>query len=77
MEKTEKEGPKEPKVESPVREEPPRTYPDPTRFSSRFPYELTPYYDNPGLIGKGGFARVFRANRKIAFQDKNRATECF
>lgn len=29
-----------------------------------FPYELTPDYENAGLIGKGGFARVFRANRK-------------
>ena len=29
-----------------------------------FPYELTPYYEKPGLIGKGGFARVFRVNRK-------------
>ena len=32
-------------------------------FSQNFPYELTPDYKNPGLIGKGGFARVFRANR--------------
>jgi len=41
--------------------QPPRTY---ERFSQHFPYELTPYYKEPGLIGKGGFARVFRANRK-------------
>ena len=33
-------------------------------FQSYFPYELTPYYEKVGLIGKGGFARVFRANRK-------------
>ena len=43
-------------------EEPERPYP---RFSQQFPYELTPYYKNPGMIGKGGFARVFRANRKM------------
>jgi serine/threonine protein kinase len=28
-----------------------------------FPYELSPDYTDVGLIGKGGFARVFRANR--------------
>ena len=39
----------------------PKPYP---RFSQHFPYELTPYYSEPGLIGKGGFARVFRVNRK-------------
>jgi len=39
----------------------PKTY---GRFSQHFPYELTPYYKEPGLIGKGGFARVFRVNRK-------------
>jgi len=41
--------------------QPPRTY---ERFSQHFPYELTPFYKEPGLIGKGGFARVFRVNRK-------------
>ena len=62
MEKTEREDVGEPREEKIVREEPPRAYPP--GFSSRFPYELTPYYGNTGLIGKGGFARVFRANRK-------------
>ena len=51
----------ESKKERDVEKEPPRTHP---RFSQNFPYELTPYYENPGLIGKGGFARVFRVNRK-------------
>jgi len=30
---------------------------------TNFPDELTPYYINPRLIGKGGFARVFKVNR--------------
>ncbi len=64
-----KEEPKkeiEEKVDEEIRKreyvpEPPRTY---ERFSQHFPYELTPFYREPGLIGKGGFARVFRVNRK-------------
>ena len=53
---------KDSEKEKSSRDEAPTHYP-PT-FTTRFPYELTPYYDNPALIGKGGFARVFRANRK-------------
>jgi len=34
-----------------------------TEIPRNFPYELTPDYKNIGLIGSGGFARVFRANR--------------
>jgi serine/threonine protein kinase len=47
------EEPEEP-VKEPQRPDTPR----------HFPYELTPDYKNIGLIGTGGFARVFRANRR-------------
>ncbi len=32
--------------------------------TSSFPSELEELYDSPFLIGKGGFARVFKAKRK-------------
>ena len=38
--------------------------PQPPKRAEFFPYELTSDYKDIGLIGKGGFARVFRANRR-------------
>jgi eukaryotic-like serine/threonine-protein kinase len=51
-------------TEDQFKEQIPKQQRDYQRFSQHFPYELNPYYSEPGLIGKGGFARVFRANRK-------------
>ncbi len=49
-----------------IKEKPvsPEDFPDKPSHPSTFPVELNKLYTDPSLIGKGGFARVFKAVRK-------------